>query len=135
MNATPQADSPTIRTHKRQFIWQILAPVVALAVLIIVAAVFVMTGGTSGNRALADVSTIWLIVPLLIPALVLAAVLGTLIYGITMLLKVAPKYSGKAQFYAAAAAAGARKVADRATKPFFWVHQAGAVVKSIFNKL
>ena len=135
MNATPQADSPTVRTHKRQFIWQILVPVVVLAVIIIVAAGFVVAGGTSGNRALADVSTIWMVAPLLILALVLATVLGALIYGITLLLKVAPKYTEKAQYYVAVAAAGARKVADGATKPFFWVHQAGAVVKSIFNKL
>jgi uncharacterized membrane protein YhdT len=133
MNASSRADSPTVRLHKRQFAWQILVPVVVLAVLIITAAIFVVTGGPSGNRAWADVSTIWLIAPFLILALVLATVLGSLIYGIAMLLKVTPKYTGKAQYYIATAAAGTRKVADGATKPIVWVRQAGAVIKSIFK--
>ena len=133
MKATPSAESSTIHLHKRQFIWQILVPVSVFAFVIIVAAGFIVTGGSAGNRTWADVSTIWLIAPFLILALVLVTVLGALIYGIAVLLKVAPKYTGKAQFYVAAAAAGTRKVADGATKPFIWTHQAGAVIKSIFK--
>jgi hypothetical protein len=134
MNATPQVDSPTIRTHKRQFAWQILIPVVVLAILIITAAVLVVTRGTPETRAWADVSTIWLIAPFLILALVLLTVLGFLIYGVARLLKAMPGYTGKAQSYLAAVAAGARKVADGSAKPFIWTRQAGAVMKSIFKR-
>ena len=134
MNAIPQVDSPTIRTHKRQFAWQILIPVVVLAILIITAAVLVATGGTAETRAWADVSTIWLIAPFLILALVLLTVLGFLIYGVARLLKVMPRYTGKAQSYLAAVAAGTRKVADGTAKPIMWTHQAGAVIKSIFKR-
>ena len=128
-------DSPTVHAHKRQLAWQILVPFLVVTALIIAAAVLVATGAASATRTWADVSIIWLIAPMLTLALLLVVVLGSLIYGIAMLLKVTPKYTAKAQFYVAAAAAGTRKIADGAAKPFVWYQQAGAVIKSIFNKL
>jgi uncharacterized BrkB/YihY/UPF0761 family membrane protein len=133
MNSTPQADSPSVRQHKRQFVWQILVPFVLTAVLIIVAAVFIMTSGASNTRVWADVSTLWLILPILVLSLILVTVLSFLIYGVARLLKVTPKYTGKTQAFLAATAAGARKVTDGTAMPFIWIRQAGAVIKSIFK--
>jgi hypothetical protein len=138
MQETSRIDSPTVRTHKRQFIWQILLPMILVVLLGLTAGGFVIAGSLAGAgqlRVWADVSTIWLIAPMMVFALLFAVVLGALIYGIARLLKVTPRYTGKAQFYVALAAAGTRKVADGATKPVVWIRQLEATIKSFFNKL
>ena len=85
------------------------------------------------TRTWADVSTIWLIAPMLVFALLFVTVLGLLIYGIARLLQVTPRYTGKAQDFFALLSAWARTIADGAAKPFVWFQQAGAIIKSIFK--
>jgi len=125
-------ERPTLRAHKRQLAWQILVPFFVVTALILVVAVLVATGAAD-TRAWADVSTIWLIAPVLIFALFFAAVLGFLIYGIAKLLQVTPRYTGKAQDFFALLSTWARIIADGAAKPFVWFQQAGAILKSIFK--
>ena len=133
MDAPRRIDSPTVHAHKRQLAWQILVPFLAATVILLAVAVLVASGAAGTNRPWADVSIIWMIIPLLLVALVMVTGLSFLIYGIARLLKVTPKYTAKAQFYVAQAAAGTRKLADGATKPVVWFQQAGAVFKSIFK--
>ncbi len=97
MVAPRPVESPTVRAHKRQLAWQILVPFLMVTALIIVVAVLVAIGAATTNRTWADVSTIWLIAPMLVFALLFVAVLGFLIYGIARLLQVTPRYTGKAQ--------------------------------------
>jgi hypothetical protein len=131
-NPRPVA-TPTVRLHKRQFAWQILAPFLVMTALIIAAAVWVVSGGASGTRTWADVSIIWILAPLLIFALLFVIVLGLLIFGIAKLTQVTPRYTGKAQHFFALLSAGTRKIADGAAKPFVWYQQAGAIIKTIFK--
>ena len=126
-------ETPSVHAHKRQLAWQILVPFFAVLALILVVAVLVATGATD-TRAWADLSTIWLIAPMLVVALVFAALLGLLIYGIARLLQVTPRFTGKAQDFFALLSAWARTIADGAAKPFVWFQQAGAILKSIFKK-
>ena len=132
MQNPSQLETPTVQTHKRQFAWQILVPFLVVMALILVVAVLVATGATD-TRAWADVSTIWVIIPVLILALVFMVVLGFLIYGFAKLLQVTPRYTGKAQDFFAMLSTWARIIADGTTKPFVWFQQAGAVLKSIFK--
>jgi predicted PurR-regulated permease PerM len=126
-------ESPTIRAHKRQFAWQILVPFLVAAAVIIAAAVLVVTGTDSMARTWADVSIIWLIAPMLIVALLFVIVLGFLIYGIARLMQVTPIYTGKAQDFFAMFSGWLHTAADAVTKPLVWIHQAGAILKSIFK--
>ena len=132
--ANPQpVETLTVHDHKRQLAWQILVPFFVVTALILVMAVLVATGTANTNRPWADVSTIWLIAPMLIFALLFVILLCFLIYGIAKLLQVTPRYTGKAQDFFALFSSWARKIADGATKPFVWIHQAGAILKSIFK--
>ena len=132
MAGTQPAETPTVQAHKRQLAWQILVPFFIVMAIIIAAAVLVATGATA-TRTWADVSTIWLIGPILVFALLFATVLGFLIYGMARLLQVTPRYTGKAQDFFALLSGWAKIVADAVTKPFIWFQQAGAVLKSIFR--
>jgi cytochrome c biogenesis factor len=126
------AETPSVHTHKRQLAWQILVPFFVFTVIILVAAILVATGATV-TRTWADISTIWMIAPMLVFALLFMAVLGFLIYGFARLLQVTPRYTGKAQDFFALLSQWARTIADGAAKPFVWFQQAGAVLKSIFR--
>jgi hypothetical protein len=121
-----------MRAHRRQLAWQILVPFFVVTAFILFVAVLVATGVTA-TRAWADVSTIWLIAPMLVFALLFVTVLGFLIYGIAKLLQVTPHYTGKAQDFFALLSSWARIIADGAAKPFVWFQQAGAILKSIFK--
>ena len=125
-------ETSTVRAHKRQLAWQILVPFLVVTALILVVAVLVAIGATD-TRAWADISTIWLIAPMLVVALVFAAVLGLLIYGFARLLQVIPRYTGKAQDFFALLSTWARTFADGVAKPFVWFQQAGAILKSLFK--
>jgi hypothetical protein len=126
-------ETPTMRAHKRQLTWQILVPFLVMTAFIIAAAVVVVTSSGSAPRTWADVSTIWLIAPMLVFALFFVIGLGFLIYGIARLMQVAPPYTSKAQDFFALLSGLARKFADGAVKPFVWFQQAGAIIKSIFK--
>jgi len=128
-------DSPTLRNHKRQFAWQIVVPFLVMAGVIIAGVVLVVSGGSKQTGVWADVSIIWMLIPLLVLALFLAAVLGLLIYGMAKLTQIMPRFTGRAQGFADAVSVGARKVADGSAKPVMWVHQVGAVIKSLIPKL
>ncbi|MGD0879366.1 MAG: hypothetical protein ABSA01_14640 [Anaerolineales bacterium] len=131
--ATPQpVESPTMRTHRRQLAWQILVPFFVVMAFILFVAVLVTTGSTA-TRTWADVSTIWLIAPMLVFALLFLAVLGFLIFGIAKLLQITPRFTGKAQDFFTLLSNWARIIADGAAKPFVWFQQAGAILKSIFK--
>jgi hypothetical protein len=121
-----------MRTHRRQLAWQILVPFFVVTAFIFFVAVLVATGATA-TRAWADVSTIWVLAPMLVFALLFVAVLGVLIYGIAKLLQVTPRYTGKAQDFFALLSSWARIISDGAAKPFVWFQQAGAILKFIFK--
>jgi hypothetical protein len=127
------SESPTLLAHKRQLAWQILVPFFVVVVFILASAVLVVTNSSSASRVWADVSTIWLIAPMLIFALLSVVVLGFLIYGIARLLKVTPRYTGKAQEFFTTLSNRSRMVANGTTKPVVWFQQAGAILKSIFK--
>jgi len=133
MENQPTVERPTVRAHKRQFAWQILVPFLVMAGLIIAGAVLVITGGESQNSVWADISMIWLLAPALLFALAFLVLLITIIYGMIKLLQVIPVYTGKAQGIFVLLSAGTRKLADGTAKPFVWLRQTGAVIKSIFK--
>jgi hypothetical protein len=125
-------ESPSVHVHKRQLLWQILVPICVVAALILVVAILVATGATA-TRTWADVSTIWLIAPVLVFALLFVTVLGLLIYGFARLLQITPRYTGKAHDFFVLVSAWARSIADGVARPIVWFQQAGAVLKSIFK--
>ena len=126
-------DSSTIRLHKRQVVWQIIVPFLLVTLILLAAGVWLVTGATAHTRAWADVSIIWIVAPLLLLALAALALLVLLIVGMAKLLQATPRFTSRAQQVADQIAAGTRKAADGAIKPFVWIEQAGAAIKSIFK--
>lgn len=132
MDAPRSEISSSVKAHKRQFAWQILVPLLVATFLLIAVAVLIASG-TADTRTWADVSTIWLIAPMMILALLIFVILGFLIYGLARLLQVTPRFTGKAQDFFGLLTEWVRKIADALAKPVVWARQAGAVLNSIFK--
>jgi hypothetical protein len=127
-------DSTSVLKHRQQFIWQILVPFLVMAALIVAGAILAVTGGPKQTGVWADVSIIWMLFPMLGFALLIAVVLGSLIYGMAKLTQITPHYTGRAQQFAAAVSAGTHKFSDGTAKPIFWFQQVGAAIKALFRK-
>lgn len=133
MDANTPAVTPSMRAHRRQFAWQILVPILLVTLILVAVAVLFGSAGSGTDRTWADVSLIWLILPLLIVALVFVTAFGFLIYALARLLKAMPRYTAGAQYYIGQAENGINKLADGAAKPVIWVKQGRAIIKSIFK--
>jgi hypothetical protein len=135
MQTRPSPDSPTLRAHRRQLVWQILLPMLLVVLLGVTAGVFVVRAGAPGDRLGADVALIWLIAPVLVLAVFLLAVLGLTIWGMTRLLQIIPRFTGRAQEIAGRIEGGTKKVADTAAGPILRIREVAAGIDSLLKKL
>lgn len=126
-------DSPTIQLHKRQVVWQIIAPFLLVTLILLASGVWLVWGETARTRVWADTAIIWLLAPMLLLALAALALFILLIVGTAKLLRATPRFTSRTQHIAGQIASGTHKAADEAIKPFVWIEQAGAVIKSIFK--
>ena len=134
MNTPQPVYSSSAHVHKRQRLWQILVPFLVFTGLILALASLFASKVIPSTPAWADVSIIWLIIPMLVFALLFLAVLVFLIYAIAKLLQGIPRFTGKIQDFLTSISGWTRKITDGIASPVIWFNQAGAVIKSIFNK-
>jgi hypothetical protein len=99
----PQPDRQSYLKHRRDVTRQIILPVVLAVVIgagIAALTIYAATGGSAGVSLWADISLIWLITPMMFLALVILALTVALVYGLSQLLDVSPRYTGLVQQYA-----------------------------------
>jgi hypothetical protein len=127
-------DSPSLRRHRKQQVWQILVPFLVAAVVVTAAAVLAAFGGGAVQARLwADISLIWLILPALFFALLILAVLIGLIYLLARLKRAVPPLTSRVQSLSRRMANGTRQAADKAVQPVVWLEQFGAMLKTLFR--
>lgn len=124
------ADSSSLKTHRRQRLWQIWLPMAAFTLVLLGLALWIVLGGASQSRLWADIALIWLLAPLLAFSLVGIVLSGLAIYGMSRILQATPRLTGRLQMLVERAATGVRRAADRAAQPFIWVEQAKVAVRS-----
>jgi len=82
----------------------------------------------------AQVSTIWIVIPIMIGMVIFFALLLGMIYLIMKLLNIAPTYTGLAQDYVNKAAVYIKRGTDMAVKPIFAIDGFGASIKAFFRR-
>jgi uncharacterized BrkB/YihY/UPF0761 family membrane protein len=101
--SVPHPERESYVKHRRDVTRQIILPVVLVTLAGIGAALlagFASAGNNPGVSMWADISIIWLIIPMMALALVILALMLALVYGLNHLLKISPHYTGLAQTYA-----------------------------------
>ena len=99
----PRPERESYLKHQRDFQVKILLPMILATVVIVALAVLtgIAASGSSPVVSLwADISIIWLIIPAMVLALVILALLIALVYGLGRLIKIGPHYTGLVQAYA-----------------------------------
>lgn len=116
----PHPDRESVRKHKREYLLQILLPIVLTTVVVVGLVVFLATytltsGGALGNMK--DISLIWMMLPLLISALVVLAVMVLAIYGMGVFLGKTEPVTGMIQQKVYRFNDSIRAGADRVVRP------------------
>jgi len=134
---TPPAHYSYLK-HRKQVMQKIILPVVLSALVLVGIVVWVSIatfslGGDVGRWA--AISTIWVIIPMLMGGLVVFAILGGLIYGMSRLLNALPYYTGIAQDYIFIARGYIIRAADMAVKPILAVNGWLETMKTFFERM
>jgi hypothetical protein len=101
--SVPRPKRESYVKHRREVNRQIIFPMLAVVLVGIGLAIFsgfAASANNSGVGLWADISLIWLIIPMMFLALVIMASLIALVYGLNKLIKVSPHYTEIAQSYA-----------------------------------
>jgi len=134
---TPEPNPLTQRKHRKEVLWQITAPLVIGALLVLAAGVGVVYAGASNTGPvdrLASISIIWLIIPMMVVALIFLAVTVALAYGLMRLNDLLPIYSRQLQDLFVVIEARVKRAADAAVEPALRVRSAAAGLRAFRRK-
>ncbi len=97
-------ESASYQRHKKQQFWQILTPVglgllVTLVIVALVIRATLLTDAGGPVSQWADLSLIWLLMPVMLFAIIATLILIGLIYLVARLLKIVPTYTFVVQHY------------------------------------
>lgn len=134
----PQPEHYSYRRHRRQYVRQIVLPVIvsALALVAMIVWISVATfkqGGDVGRWA--AISTIWVVIPMLVGGLIFLAILIGLIYLMARALSVLPYYTGIAQDYVFKARGYIMRGAEMAARPIIAVNGWLETIKAFFERM
>ncbi len=131
---------PSMKRHNKQRFWQVLLPVLLGVVAVLaVTALIILTaarGDPGGQVSVwADTSLIWLTLPGLGFAIVLAVLIAALIFLVARILKIIPTYTAVGQKYAGLMADKTRSLSDKLLTPVIALKANRAGVNRLFKKV
>ncbi len=98
----PRPERESTIKYRRDVNRQIIFPIVVVTILgigLTVFSAFSASRNDPGVGLWADISIIWLIIPMMVLALIVMALMLALVYGMRRLLKISPHYTGIVQEY------------------------------------
>jgi hypothetical protein len=132
----PERNTLTQREHAREVLWQITIPLVIGVVIVLALAVLSVVMLDEAEASLwADISLIFLLIPLMLVSLLLMALLSGVIYMLLRLLKVIPPYARKVQDFAYRIEQRARSGANAAAEPILRVNSVVAGYQALRLRL
>ncbi len=117
--------------HRREVFWQVTVPFGVGLLLILALAGGIFFTGTRDTSLWADVSTIWLLLPVIFLALIPLVFLVLFIYGVTWLVINLPVYAFMVQQAFRQVESRVQDVADRAVEPALRVRSSLAALRAL----
>ena len=134
----PQPVHESYLRHRKQWTWQIVLPVVLISVLFIALIVLINIATFRDNGDVARwaaISTIWIVVPIMIGMLIFLILLVGIIYLLSKLLGITPRYTGLAQDYVHKAAGAIKRGLDAIVKQFIEIQGVLASIREFFGRI
>ena len=125
------------KRHRKQVTSQIILPMVLIVILFVGMIVLISVatfrdGGDVGRWA--AISTIWIVVPIMIAALIFIVLLTGLVYLLKRLLQITPIYTGQLQDFINKIAVYIKRGADASVKPVFFLDGIGTSIKRLLGR-
>jgi energy-coupling factor transporter transmembrane protein EcfT len=138
MNAKlPQPVHESYLKHRRDLTWKIIFPI-ALSTVLCIALIVVINIATFRDggdvQRWADISTMWIVIPVMVVLLVVLALLGGIVYLLAKLLNIAPPYTALAQDFFYKIEGYVKRGADAAAEPFIFLGSIGASINRFFGR-
>ncbi len=133
----PSRNPTTERKHRREVFLQITVPLAVGVMLILLAAAGVIWAGiaNTGNvSAWADVSLIWLVIPLMLVVFLFLGLLAGLVYVLTLGLQRLPFFMHRVQVFFRLVDMRVRKVANGSVEPVMRVQSFSAAWKALWRR-
>jgi len=133
----PKPVHESYKRHRRQLIGQIILPMVitGLSFVALIVLINVATFRENGDVARwAAISTIWIVVPLMIAALIFIVLLTGVVYLLKRLIQITPTYTGQLQDFIYKIAVYIKRASDATVKPIFLVDGIGASIKRLLGR-
>ena len=134
----PQPVHESYLRHRKQLAWQIVLPVVLMVVLIIALIVLINIATFRDNGDVARwaaISTIWMVVPIMLGMLIFLVLLVGLIYLLSKLLGITPRYTGLVQDYVHKFAGAIKRGLDAIVKQFIEIQGVLASIREFFGRI
>jgi hypothetical protein len=130
----PSKRTTAFRAHKRDLLWQIFVPLGITVLIFVAASVGAATQTGATDSLWADISTIWLLIPVIFFAIIFLLLLVGIIYGVAKLLQITPIYTH--QLYNLICMLGKKieGLADETAKPIFFVEGISASIRRFFRQ-
>jgi len=125
------------KRYRKQLISQIILPMVFTTLLFVGMIVLISVatfrdGGDVGRWA--AISTIWIVVPLMIAALIFIVLLTGVVYLLKRLIQITPTYTGQLQDFIYKIAVYIKRASDATVKPVFFLDGIGASIKRLIGR-
>ena len=137
MNDQQELQNPIVKPSRRRTVfWQIWLPLFISIIIMLAIAVLIILNSiedTPFSEKWASISVIYMSIPTILVAIIMLAILGVLIYGISELLKILPVYARQAQYYINRAASIVHKLANGSAQPFISIQGWIASIRAIFR--
>ena len=134
----PQPIHESYLKHRRQLAWQIILPVIFASILLIVLIVLINIATFRDNGDVARwaaISTLWIVMPIMLGMLIFLALLAGIIYLLSKLLHVTPRYTGLAQDYVYKIAAQIKRALDAMVKQIIEMQGVLASIREFFRRI
>jgi hypothetical protein len=131
----PERNPVTHRSHRKQVFWQITVPLI-IGVVILLALGFLTAWRTAPEpvRRWADVSLIWLILPMLVMLLLGTVIVGALAFVVIKIIQKLPAAMLRVQSAIASVGAAVRKLGDKLAGPFIRIRSLLAALDTLKRK-
>ncbi len=124
--------------HRRQMRWQVWAPLIASIVVFVALVTLTIIGAVGGSSQVsrwANLSSVWIITPVLLSGLIFLVIFAACIYGMSKLLKHVPGWMLRLQMAIEQVALIARRAADAAAQPVMATSSVKASAQALWRKI
>ena len=130
----PPRNPTTHAKHRREVLWQITVPLLVVLILLLGLVGLVIWSGVQANPEVgrwADISLVWLIVPVIILSFIFLLLLSAITFGVIKLIQVLPPYARLAQDFFLRIQARVTGISDRLVRPIVQTKSAAAAARRL----